>query len=664
MVYNKGEFYVNRELSWVDFNERVLHQATREDVPLLERLKFLGITASNLDEFIMVRFASVLSKIRKKPTSTDISKLTPQEEYDKLLDEIKSFKELQEKCYVDIKKLLEKNEMSITKYDCLTNEERMCVEDLFTTKIYPLLTPIQLNTSANIPHIKSKQLYIVVQTKDSTVSIIPIDKELSRLYEISPMKFMLLEDIISSQIAKLFDREVVYCGTMKLLRDADIELDKNKKIHIVERMKKVLSTREDSKFVFMDIDSKVDNDTLDLLVEIFNMNRNHVYIAKEIVELSFLVGSPVSNKQYEYETFNSQYPTAFSKDDIFSTIENGDVLLHHPFESFDPVIEFLNVASNDDKVVEINQTLYRVSSKESPIIEALCHAANRGKDVRVLLEIKARFDEERNISLIEKLETAGCKVFYGIEGLKTHCKFIYVLKEVEGEKRAYCHIGTGNYNEKNARIYTDLSYFTANKEICEDIKIVFDILSGVSYIGDKTKEIAYSPESIRSRIYQLVDKEIENAENGKEALITIKVNSLSDKKMIQKLYEASEKGVKIDVFSRGICSMKPINDNIHIRSLVGRYLEHSRIYTFHNDGDIKIYISSADLLTRNLDKRVELMVPLNDEKIKEQLLDILNQYYSDDFNTYVMNSDGEYRKADKTINFNVHEYFVSKILND
>ena len=675
--FNSPDYYINRELSWMEFNKRVLHQALRKDVPLLERMKFLGITASNLDEFIMVRFSSVLNKLVREITDVDISGLTPQEEYELLFKEIMQFKVLQEECYAKLKKKLDKNGISISKFNELNKQERSYVEKLFTRLIYPLLTPITFDTTKDFPLIRSKQLNIIVCLEDrsnsnlNVVSIIPIDRGLDRLYKIevgdrNETKYILLEEIIFNFLHRIFiNKTVIYRGCMRIIREADIELDHNQDIYIIDRMRQTLIQREFSTPIFMDIDADIPKQVLKLLIKIFEINKHHVYKAKNIVDLSFLASMPIRDPAYEFDPFSSQYPQELiGEHDMFTAIDNNDIILHHPYESFAPVIKFLEHAADDKDVLAIKQTLYRVSSAESPIVEALCRAAEKGKQVSVILEIKARFDEDRNMSLIDKLKISGCKIIYGIEELKTHCKFIVVVRKSKKGLKTYCHIGTGNYNDKTSTIYTDLSYFTSNHKIGEDLITVFNILSGFSDPRDRINKLFYSPYNIRTKLYDLIDREVEHAQKGKKAFITLKLNSLSDHGIIKKLYEASEQGVKITIFCRGICSMKPINKNIVIRSIVGRYLEHSRIYYFFNNEKPEVFISSADMLTRNLDRRVELLVPITEYGVKGKVLSILKSYFKDTANTYVMNREGFYQLLKSSVEFNVHEYFMQEAINN
>ena len=675
-IYNDPSLYINRELSWIEFNKRVLHQTARKDVPLLERMRFLGITSSNLDEFIMVRLSSVLNKQRKAPLTTDIAGMLPTEEYDELFDEIVQMKESMDLVYSALKKKMKNHGMVITRVEQLNDKEKAQVTKLFTKQIYPLLTPISVDTSKDFPLIRSKQLTLVVGLEDkknpnlNVICVIPVETGLQRIYPISAekgqTKYVFLEDIIFENLNELFmQKEIVYKGCIRIVREADIELEANPDIFIVDRMKQTLRKREFSKPIFMDVTSGIPKQAIKLLTKMFDIDKSRIYKSKSILDYSAFISSPIKNLRYEYESFDPQYPEELiGEHDMFSAMDSNDILLHHPYESFEPVVQFLEQAAEDKNVLSIKQTLYRVASSDSPIVEALCRAAQLGKQVSVMLEIKARFDEERNISLIDKLKLAGCKVLYGIEGLKTHAKCIVVVKKTSKGLKTYCHIGTGNYNNKTSKIYTDLSYFTSNSKIGQDILTVFNILSGFSEPQDTINKILYAPFNIRSKLYDLIDREIQNVADGGKGFITLKLNSLSDKGIIKRLYEASEAGVKVTIFARGICSMKPINKNISITSIVGRFLEHSRIYYFHNNGKIEIFISSADLLTRNLDRRVEIMVPITEPDIQEKLFSILSMYYNDTFNAYRMNKKGNYTLVDKHFNINIHEDFMVQAISN
>lgn len=669
--YFSNPKYINRELSWIEFNKRVLFQTMRKDIPILERANFLGITTSNLDEFIMVRFSTIINKLIKSKSEKDISGMPIGEEYRTVLKSIQKFKELQEKCYEKLLDKLEKSGIRFCEFKDLSKNEKGFIANIFYNKIYPLLTPINFDTTKEFLELNSKQLNIVVALEDmgnsnnQVVSFIPIDNSIDRLYELPGSKrvkrYILLEDIIYQFLNKIyFNKKIVDYALVKLLREADIELDHNKDIYITDRMRNILLERRYGNPVYMDISGELSKSMIKMLTKVFGLNKRHVYVTNNLLDYRVLQELSSDKSEMKYEKFTPQYPAELiGEQDMFSAIDNNDILLHHPYESYDPVIKFLEHAANDENVISIKQTLYRVSSINSPIIDALCHAAKNGKQVTIILELKARFDEERNISLIEKLKLSGCNLVYGDEELKTHCKFITVVRKHKNGLKIYSHIGTGNYNDKTSRLYTDISYFTSNFKVGMDLISIFNMLSGFSEPTNKISKLFFSPYNLRKQLMESIDNEIKLAKNGKTAIVTIKTNSLSDKKIIDKLYEASQKGVKIMIFCRGICSLKPINSNIRIRSIVGRFLEHSRIYYFHNNKNPEIYISSADMLTRNLDKRFELLVPIKSPEVKSKLMKILSMYYKDTFNSFEMNKKGKYVKLTQDKSVDIHKLFMN-----
>lgn len=656
--FNSSDLFINRESSWLLFNSRVLHQTTKPTIPLMERLKFLAISSSNLDEFIMVRLASIINRLGT--THTDITGMDPDEEYDVIVESIIRFRNNQEHVFHSLCESLKRENIYFSKINELTEDEKEQVKDIFKSEIYPVLTPITCDSTKEFPLLKSKKLTIIVEIEDNinpnlnVLSVIPIPNGLPRVFKLQSMengkpviKFVFIEDIIKDNLHRIFiNKKIISCGLLKLLRKADIELDSDTDIYLIDRVKQNLLLREFSEPIFIETKG-IPKHALKILNKMLGLSGVVNYKTKSIIDYSFLMNLPEVNKKYlYYEDFTPQYPEELIGEwDMFSAIDNDDVLLHHPYESYDPIIKFLEHASNDKDVLAIKQTLYRVSSKESPIINALCHAAENGKNVSVLLELKARFDEGQNLNLIEKLKVSGCHITFGIEELKTHCKFISVIRKTKKGLRVYSHIGTGNYNDKTAKIYTDISLFTSNQKIGEDLISLFNMLSGFSDVnGVQPKVISYSPYNIRTTLHKLIDKEIKKAElSGEPGHIIIKVNSISDRDIIQKLYYASNNNVKVHIICRGICSMKPINDNIIIESIVGRFLEHSRMFYFANNGKPKVYISSADLLTRNLDKRVELMVPIKSKAAKNKILEIIGVYLRPSNQKYRMQPTGIYQ---------------------
>lgn len=674
--FKSPDLFINRELSWLSFNTRVLHQASKKDIPLLERFKFLAISASNMDEFIMVRLASVLNRIGT--SRTDITGMDPIEEYEQVMDRITLFRKNQEDVFRSLSNTLAKNNIVFSKIKDLTEDELYETKKIFNRQIYPLLTPITCDSTKEFPLIRSKQLNIIVELEDNinsnlnVLSIIPISTGISRVFKIDgengKTKLILLEDIIRDNLNKIFvNKKIINMGLLKLLRQADIELDSDTDIYLIDRIKHNLRLRESSTPIYIET-KDVSKQALKILKTMLGVSKFNVYKTNSLVDFTFLMNLPEFNSDYlYYEKFTPQYPEALiGERDMFSAIDNDDVLLHHPYESYEPVIKFLEHAANDDDVLAIKQTLYRVSSKESPIVNALCRAAENGKSVTVLLELKARFDEGQNLNLIEKLKNSGCHITFGIENLKTHCKFISIIRKSKKGLRIYSHVGTGNYNDKTAKVYTDISLFTANQKMGEDLISLFNILSGFSDpSSDYINSVYYSPHNIRSTLHKLIDKEIDYArKSGNAGRIIIKVNSISDRDIIRKLYQASVNNVKITIMCRGVCSMKPINKNIHIESVVGRFLEHSRIYYFGNGGKPRVFISSADLLTRNLDKRVEVLFPVKSKVAKQKLLDIISVYLRPSAQKYIMGKDGKYFVDKDSYNESCQDIFMKRAISD
>lgn len=655
IILNEKNF-IERDISWTSFNSRVLYQATRKNISLIERMKFLGITASNLDEFLMVRVSDAMVNENE-------------ELYNTLWDKCIDFKMTQETVLDSlIEELEKKHKTKIVKYKNLDKRQREEVSDIFQS-IYPILVPLIYQPNIEFPHIHSKELSILVGFKYGDIGIIPINK-IPRVFELSPDKngyrnYITSEEIIYQFLDKelFINSEVVFRSTFRILREAAITMESDENVYVVDRMKDVLRQREVSSPIILELGARnIPHDILNLLCNMLDVSKSNVFKSRKLLDLSFLTSKPFDIGG-DYDPYTPFYPKEFlGKQDIFDAISEGDIILHHPFDSFDPVIKFISHAAEDDSVISIRQTLYRVSSESSPIIEALCKASERGKDVSVLLEIKARFDEEQNISLIDKLKDSGCKVIYGMEELKTHAKFALVVKKKKkGGFKCYAHMGTGNYNDKTSSVYTDLSLFTDNRKICRDLITIFNILSGKSRPENKVEKIKFAPYNIRESLYKLIDREIKNVKDGKKGLVVIKVNAISDQEMIRKIYEASEKGVVFDIICRGICSIKPINKNIRIKSVVGRFLEHSRVYYFFNNDSVELFISSADLLTRNLDRRVEIMVPVEEKTCRNHISRILLTYLADKTNSFIMTKNGKYESPSEK-GTNAHNIFIEEVI--
>lgn len=638
--------FINRELSWVDFNERVLYYTRDKSVPLNERLKFLGITDSNLNEFISVRFSYAKKNKDVEP-------------YKELLGKIKNFIELQGASYDLLKYDMKKKGYEITKMSKLDKKEIRKLEKVFTNEIFPILTPISMGTTNNGIRVENGQLCIACLLEEGShtvLNIIPISSKLDQFIIIDNKKIILIEDLIEYFISSIFiNKKIISKTSFKIIKDQDVELSHDTSRFILDRMMQTLTNRSLSKPIFMTIDKKANASLKDLIVNTLQIPKNCVMESKVVDYTRFtnsILPALHSYRPFQANGLQDGNEIHYS---IFNMLKSEDILLHHPYDDYNTVVKFIEHAAYDPDVLAIKQTLYRVSSYDSPIINALCNAAKNGKHVAVLIEIKARFDELNNIKLISKLKEAGVIVILGLEHLKTHCKMCLVIRDEEGKKKIYSHIGTGNYNEKTSKIYTDLSYFTSKQKIGMDLLNVFNIISGNSAPDEKLQKIAYSPVTLRKTLIKCINREIEHAKKKKKAEIFIKVNSLSDPIMVNKLYEAADAGVEVYIICRGVCSIVP-RDNLYVKSIVGRFLEHSRIYYFKNNKSSEYFISSADLLTRNLDKRVETLVSVKDSNVTKKLDWIIKVMKKDERNSFVMRKNGSFSKEKGT--FDSHDYMI------
>lgn len=658
---------IDREISWVNFNYRVLHQAMREEIPFLERFKFLGISFSNMNEFIAVRFSSVLEGfLRNSKVPDDLGKTNYDKKYDSLLSALISFKDSQYQTYNDLVKKL-KTKLGVTlcdNYKELDVKERKFVNEYFEENILPILTPVTYDSTKELPNMADNEQHFLIKLSDKNTSnilcMLNVPEYARRLVPITDKKFILVEEIIKMNLQSLFVgkriEDYILFKTYKFVTDT---LSMNSDEFIVDRMKKYLTDRDFSNNnVFLDIRTpKKHTDLVKVLYKIMDVYKGHIYTTQNPLLLDCLSSSFYKNPKYEYPDFEPAIPADFiGEEGIMKHLLKDDILIQHPYESFDMVVDFLREAATDKDVISIKQTLYRVSSDESPLIEALCRAGRHGKKVIILLEIKARFDERQNIGMIEKLKKSGCVLIYGIETLKVHCKMCLVTKQTKKGIKIFSHVGTGNYNDKTARVYTDISFMTSNGKTGSDLNAVFNMLSGFSY-PKEIKSVHFSPFGIRKKLFEMIDREVKHVKNGNKGQVVLKMNSLCDLKIIKKIYEAADKGVKFEIICRGVCSIIATK-NIVVKSIVGRFLEHSRIYYFSNNGDSEIFISSADLMTRNLDKRVEIMIPIKDDFCKRKLINILNIFRKDEKNMYYMNEGRNYLKAPGKIDS--HEIFSTR----
>lgn len=685
--YTNPQYFENRELSWLKFNDRVLHEARDKSIPLLERLKFVSITSSNLDEFFMVRVASLKDMVHAGYRKTDIAGMTASQQLQAINHDTRELVELQYSTYNRslIPQLNARGIYIIDAYEDLEEFQAEYVDRYFTENIYPVLTPMAVDASRPFPLIRNKTLNIVAlleknaanqQGEDAEPSgkkgksgkknkaeyeyaTVQVPSVLPRLIPIPSVKeeertFILLEQIIEKNISRLFLGHRVVCAyPYRIMRNADLTIDEDEAADLLKEIEKQLKKRQWGEVIRLEVEDKIDKRLLSFLREELHVEaQEDVYRINGPIDLTYLM------KMYGLEGFDDlrykpytpqKIPQLAGETNIFDAIKKGDILLHHPYQTFDPVVEFIRQAAKDPDVLAIKQTLYRVSGN-SPIIASLAQAAENGKQVSVLVELKARFDEENNIVWARKLEKAGCHVIYGLVGLKTHSKIALVVRREEEGICRYVHLGTGNYNDSTAKLYTDCGIFTCSESIGEDATAVFNMLSGYSEPLSWNR-LVVAPIWLRKRFLKLIRRETEYAKAGKEAKIVAKMNSLCDRDIIAALYEASEAGVQIDLIVRGICCLKvgipKISENIRVRSIVGNFLEHSRIFYFHNDGQEELYMGSADWMPRNLDRRVEIIFPVENPALQRQVMHILEVELADNTKAHVLMPNGSYEKIDK-----------------
>lgn len=663
----KPEYYENRELSWLKFDHRVLNEARDKTIPLLERLKFVSITSSNLDEFFMVRVASLKDMVHAGYKKTDIAGMTAQEQLEAINKDTRALVELQYSTYNrSLVPMLSNHGIEIMgTHEELNQEQKEYVDHYFQENVYPVLTPMAVDASRPFPLIQNKSLNIaaLLSKKDekkgeTEFATVQVPSVLSRIVQIPSAKegvktFLLLEQIIERNIQQLFLNYNVLCAyPYRIMRNADLSIDEDEAEDLLQEIQKQLKKRQWGEVIRLEVEEKIDKRLLQILKQDLHIAQEDIFKISGPLDLTFLM------KMYglegaddlRYAPYKPQrVPQITPGEDIFAVIRKGDVLLHHPYQTFDPVVDFIRQASVDPNVLAIKQTLYRVSGN-SPIIASLAQAAENGKQVSVLVELKARFDEENNIVWAKKLEKAGCHVIYGLVGLKTHSKIALVVRREEDGIRRYVHLGTGNYNDSTAKLYTDLGIFTCSEAIGEDATAVFNMLSGYSEPLSWNK-LVVAPIWLRKRFLKLIKREMKHAQEGKESFIKAKMNSLCDRDVIAALYEASAAGVKIELVVRGICCLKTgipgISENITVHSIVGNFLEHSRIFWFHNDGQEEIYMGSADWMPRNLDRRVEIMFPVEDERLMDQVRHVLETQLADNTKAHILKPDGTYEKVDK-----------------
>lgn len=651
--------FYNRELSWLGFNYRVLSEARDKNIPLMERLKFLSITASNLDEFFMIRVASLKDMVHAKYTKKDIAGLTPKEQLEIIST---GTHELVEKQYNTYNRsflpALKHNGLTIvTQYEALNAEQAEYVDRYFMREVYPVLTPMAVDSSRPFPLIRNKSLNIAALLMDKKrkdtidFATVQVPSVLPRIVTIPSEKegetcIILLEQIIEKNIQKLFlNYKVLDATPYRVMRNADLTIDEDEAADLLIEIERQLKKRQWGEAIRLEVEQGIDKRLLKILKKELQIQQEDIFTIRGPLDLTFLmkVYGMDGFDHLKEEHYTPQPPKGLDMDgDLFEQIRQKDILLHHPYETFDPVVNFVRFAAKDPDVLAIKQTLYRVSSN-SPIIASLAQAAENGKQVTVLVELKARFDEENNIVWARKLEKAGCHVIYGLVGLKTHSKITLVVRREEEGIRRYVHLGTGNYNDSTAKLYTDMGMFTCKRAYGEDATAVFNMLSGYSEPLSWNK-LALAPTWLRTRFVELINRERDYAAMGKPARIVAKMNSLCDAGIINALYEASAAGVQIELIVRGICCLKQgvpgMSETIQVRSIVGTFLEHSRIFYFENDGSPEIYMGSADWMPRNLDKRVEILFPVEDPDLKKEIVHILHTQLADNTKAHLLQPDG------------------------
>lgn len=654
--------YLNRDLSWVEFNRRVLQEAQDAGTPLLERVKFLSIVSSNLDEFMSVRVAGIIDQIKAGYTKKDFTGYTPAGLFKRIMKRSARMVAEQYKTYRDLVRQLGKEGIIFSRYDDLTATQRKAMDEYYHEIVFPVLTPMAVDQARPFPLVHTQALYLaVVLMKDGDseedepyFAILQVPSNLSRLIAVpgrsnsKKHEFIQLEDLIEKHIHTLFSGyNPVSVHGFRVTRNADLTLNEEGAEDLLEEIENQLRKRRWGDPVRLEVQKGIHPYALTQLIDEFEI-ADHIFEIDGPLDLTYFMKFAGTLKGYDdlrHPPIKSVYPHELEDvEDLFAKLKGQDVLVYHPYESFDAVTDFICEAAYDPQVLAIKMTLYRVSGN-SPLIQALARAAESGKQVTVVVELKARFDEERNIAWARKLEQAGCHVVYGLVGLKTHCKITLVVRQETDGLRRYVHVGTGNYNDNTAKLYTDVGLFTSHRIIGEDASALFNEVTGYS-APHNWKAFGVAPTDMMEKFFEKIRREAKNASEGKPAHIVAKMNSISNQRMIDELYAASQAGVRIDLIVRGVCCLRPgvpgLSEHITVRSIVDRFLEHSRIFYFENGGDPEVYIASADWMTRNLTRRVELMCPVFDKRNVQSLINILQLSLQDNVKARQLQSNGMY----------------------
>ena len=657
--------YGNREMSWLAFNERVLNLAEDETKPLLERVKFLAIFASNLDEFYMVRIAGLKRRADTGLQVTSADGLSPREVLAALSTRIRELVDRHARCFRDVigPELAEQG-IHIRRWDALDDQEQARLGEYFRSKVFPVLTPLAVDPAHPFPYISGLSLNLAVLVRDADgggaqhFARVKVPNNVPRFVVVSQSsveaEYLPIEDLIAAHLPFLFPgMEVVEHHVFRVTRNADFEVEEDRDEDLLQALERELMRRRFGPAVRLELNDDIDSEIVDLLVSEIDVDVQHVQKLPGLLDLSALwqvydIDRPALKERRFVPATHPRFVDGEKPKSVFSTLRDGDVLVHHPYESFATSVQrFIEQAAADPNVLAIKQTLYRTSG-DSPVVDALIDAAEAGKQVVALVEIKARFDEQANIKWARALERAGCHVVYGVVGLKTHCKTALVVRQEGNQIRRYAHIGTGNYHPKTARIYEDLGLFTANPDVCADLTDLFNVLTGYSRQTDY-RSLLVAPNGVRQGLIERIDREIEHARAGRPARIQFKTNHLVDEQMIDALYRASREGVQIDLLVRTFCTIRSgvpgLSENIHTRSILGRYLEHSRVYYFGNDGTPEYWIGSADLMHRNLDRRVEVLCQLSDALGVAEIREMLDLAFDPSTAAWELRPDGHWARS-------------------